>query len=144
MRFKFEYKVFHILSYGNESGYYISIDSNLNTIECILINEHNEIINSNYIKVNIDIIKNILNIIKDNKALFDINSILYSDGDYSDIEQMFYFELDDKNRKIEGNNIKPKYSYKNEVYLLLKVFNLIANELLKVNIKIDLDTIKII
>ena len=144
MNFKFKYKVLHILSCEKESGYYISIDSNYNTIECSSINNKEEILNSKYISIDLNLLNIILNIIQSNMDIFNLNSILYSEGEYSDVEQEFYFELDDKNRKIEGNNIRIKYSYKNEVKLLLKVFDLIAAELLKVNIKIDLDCINII
>ena len=142
--FKFVYRMLDKLCLEKEAGFFLEIDDNHKTIEYCTLDSKNKIINNFFCNINSETMTKIRNILEDNNNLFLLNSNVYSKGDYSEIEQMFYFELDNINRKIEGNNIFDKYIDNKSINLLINVFNKISNVLLKENIVLKLDSLTLV
>lgn len=134
MTFKFEYKFYKKFSISDDAGFLLIIDDEFANIECCTIDYLSRITHNKYYNLSKESKNEIKKIIKDNKKVFNINSYIYNEGKFSDIEQMFYFELGDLNRKIEGSNIFPDQNLienKEAINLLLNVFEQISKVLLK-------------
>lgn len=142
MTFRFKYKFYNKLSINKEAGFFIMIDDEFETIEYCKLDYNNKIIDNKYYYIDEQIKKNIKKIIESNIQIFNLNSYIYTKGKYSSIDQTFYFELNDKNRKIEGNNMFNIKSENEPVKILINIFNKISKELLKNNYILSLNSFK--
>lgn len=137
MNFKFEYKCY--FKYFNKEGYSLLIDNN-NTLEICRLDYLGNIISNLYYPLNESVKKKIKNIISQNREVFNLNSYLFTNNN-SDVERVFYFELDTLNRKIETNFLLSEN--KEEYLLLINIFNKIKDELSEIGIIVNLDELNI-
>lgn len=137
MNFKFEYKCY--FKYFNKEGYSLLID-NTNTLEICRLDYLGNIISNLYYPLNESVKKRIKDIISQNREVFNLNSYLFTNNN-SDVERVFYFELDTLNRKIETNFLLSEN--KEEYLLLINIFNKIKDELSEIGIIVNLDELNI-
>ena len=139
--FRFGYRVIDKLSIEDKAGFQLFVDDEFNTVEHCELDINEEIIDSHYYNISIETKNKIRSILENNKNVFNLNSKIYSRGQYNEIEQMFYFELDNINREIGCNNIFERNIDNNIVKLLIDVFYKIFKELLKEDIILNLDNL---
>ena len=142
MTYRFEYRYFYKYVLNKEAGFGIVIDDEFETIEILSLSAMNKVLNNRYIYISSSSKEEVKRIIEQNMDIFRINSYLYLDGINKEHEQLFYFELYNNNRKIEGCNINCYNNDNEDVKLLIKVFNEISNILKKENIFLDINNIK--
>ena len=141
MTFRFEYRYYKKLSINNEAGFFIIIDDEFDSIEYGILNSLNKIIFQEYYNVSKVTKEKIKNVLKSNLDIFNLNSYIYINGIHNDEEQLYYFHLNDKNRKIEGTNINYKTINNKSVLLILKVFDEISQILSEENIILKLTSL---
>ena len=139
--FRFGYRVIDKLSIEDKAGFQLFVDDEFNTVEHCELDINEKIIDSHYYNISIETKNKIRSILENNKNVFNLNSKIYSRGQYNEIEQMFYFELDNINREIGCNNIFERNIDNNIVKLLIDVFYKISKELSKENIILNLDNL---
>ena len=133
-KMKFKYKCYYKLK--DIPGYSILIDDN-ETIEICELDYNGQVIDNKYIFIPKEIKDNIFNMIKNSKEIMNMSSYIFSYEESLGIEQEFYFELDNINRKIESNCINENNKSK-ESLILVKLFNSIKCELRKIGVNIDI------
>lgn len=134
---KFKYECYY--KFKDKLGYSILIDEN-DTVEILKLDNNGKIMTNQYIPIPLVIKNNIFNLIKENIEVFNLNSCIFSSLYKEDIEQIFYFELDNLNRKIESNCIN-EYNKNKEVLIIMDLFKKIKFELNKIDIDINIDEI---
>ena len=139
--FRFGYRVIDKLSIDDKAGFQLFVDDEFNTVEHCELDINEKIIDSHYYNISIETKNKIRSILENNKNVFNLNSKIYSRGQYNEIEQMFYFELDNINREIGCNNIFERNIDNNIVKLLIDVFYKISKELSKEDIILNLDNL---
>ena len=142
MTFRFEYRFYKKYIINKDAGFGIIVDDEFENIEILYLSSMNKVVGNKYIYISQESKSKIKELLINNQELFNINSYLYLEGINKEHEQLFYFELNDRNRKVEGCNIIDINDDNNQVQILISVFKQISMILLSDNIILELDKIK--